>query len=130
MSQEKSVLKYTLRYSEKLHSQKDFQQIIRSGRRLVHPALLIYAGNNGLPAGTRRLGLITSRKIGIAVRRNRLKRRFREIFRLNKYLIKLNTDLIFAPKPPAGDMNYAQLESIILNLLEKAGLLYKVNGKS
>ena len=116
-------MRFTLRFAEKLHSQKDFQQILKSGRKLVHPALFIYVlpGAAGKPMS--RMGLITGRKVGIAADRNRVKRRLREIFRLNKNGIKPNSDIIFVPRPPAVAMNYKQLESAVFSLLRKAGVL-------
>jgi len=118
-------MRFTLRFAEKLHSQKDFQQILKSGRKLVHPALFVYVlspvSDRGKPMS--RMGLITGRKVGIAADRNRVKRRLREIFRLNKNDIKPNSDIIFVPRSPAVAMNYKQLESVVFSLLSKAGVL-------
>jgi ribonuclease P protein component len=116
-------VRYTLQYREKLHVQKDFQQILRSGRKLAHPALFIYIGANRSGRGLRRMGLVTSRKLGLAVDRNRLKRRIREIFRLNKHRLLPNTDLVFTPRSMAMSFNYEQLKSVILSMLAKAKVL-------
>jgi ribonuclease P protein component len=70
-----------------------------------------------------RMGLITGRKVGIAADRNRVKRRLREIFRLNKNSIAPISDIIFVPRSPAVAMNYKQLESAVFSLLRKAGIL-------
>lgn len=50
----------------------------------------------GLPnsAGTCRLGITVTRKVGGAVRRNRIKRRFRDVFRRNRLLLSPNIDLV------------------------------------
>lgn len=119
----KKDIRYTLRFAEKLHNQKDFQQILKSGRKLVHPALLIYARPAVTGKPMSRMGLITGRKVGIAADRNRVKRRLREIFRLNKNSIRPNSDIIFVPRSPAVAMNYKQLESVVFSLLRKAGVL-------
>lgn len=116
-------MRYTLLYRERLHSQKDFQLALRSGRKLSHPALFIYIGKNGSGKGLRRMGLVTSGKLGLAVDRNRLKRRIREIFRLNKHRLLPNTDLVFTPRSMAMSLNYEQLETVILSQLSRAGLL-------
>jgi len=69
------------------------------------------------------MGLVTSRKIGIAVKRNRVKRIIREIFRLNKHRIQPGTDIIFMPKADAVNLKYKELESVIISALERAKAL-------
>ena len=69
----------------------------RSGRRSASDAsLLVYACANGLPYT--RLGLSVSRKYGGAVQRNRLRRLYREAFRLTKAEIPTGLDLILIPR--------------------------------
>jgi len=116
-------MRFTLRFAEKLHSQKDFKQILKSGRKLVHPALFIYVRPGASSKPMSRMGLITGRKVGIAADRNRVKRRLREIFRLNKNSIAPISDIIFVPRSPAVAMNYKQIESVVFSLLRKAGVL-------
>ena len=50
----------------------------------------------GLPntAGTCRLGITVTRKVGGAVRRNRIKRRMREIFRRHRTALTPDLDLV------------------------------------
>ena len=50
----------------------------------------------GLPnsAGTCRLGITVTRKVGNAVRRNRIKRRLRDVFRRNQMHLAPNLDLV------------------------------------
>ena len=50
----------------------------------------------GLPntAGTCRLGITVTRKVGGAVRRNRIKRRMREIFRRHRTALAPDLDLV------------------------------------
>jgi ribonuclease P protein component len=117
-------LSYTFRRAEKLHRDKDFQQVLKSGRRLVHPAIFIYIYPQPATGKIRRLGLITSRRIGNAVQRNRLKRRLREIFRLNKDRLAPGIDIIFMTRPGAADLNYRQLQSVVYALFTKAGVLH------
>ena len=46
-----------------------------------------------------RLGISVHRKTGDAVRRNRIKRLIREMFRLNRDLFPLSCDIVFAVRP-------------------------------
>jgi ribonuclease P protein component len=106
-----------------LHLQKDFQRALKSGRRLSHPALVVYMYGNTDGTVRRRLGLITRRQLGTAVQRNRLKRRLREIFRLHKDRLAPGLDMIFMPKLPVMSLTYAQLREVITSLWLKAGVL-------
>jgi ribonuclease P protein component len=116
---------FSFKRTERIHLQKDFLKVLKSGRRLVHPAILIFVYPRKNGTNERRLGLITSRKIGIAAKRNRLKRRLREIFRLNKNSIKPGFDIVFRPQTSATGLKYSQLSAIILTLLTKAGTIIK-----
>jgi ribonuclease P protein component len=58
--------------------------------------LVVYACENDL--GYCRLGLSVSRKVGNAVRRNRLRRICREAFRLTKHELPGGLDLVLIPK--------------------------------
>lgn len=57
-----------------------------------------------------RLGIIASRRIGGAVRRNKAKRLIREIFRLNKRSGS-GWDIVVIPKPELPDVDFAALEA-------------------
>ncbi len=57
-----------------------------------------------------RLGIIASRRIGGAVRRNKAKRLIREIFRLNKRSGP-GWDIVVIPKPELPDVDFAALEA-------------------
>ncbi|MDR1696509.1 MAG: ribonuclease P protein component [Endomicrobium sp.] len=112
--------RFSFSYAERLHLQKDFKKVFKSGRRLENRNIKILAyKNDGLYL--RRLGLVTSRKVGIAAVRNRTKRRLREIFRTNKHLMEPGLDLIFISKPETASLDYAVLKKTVLELLESAG---------
>ncbi len=66
-----------------LHRNKDFEQLLKSGKRVRLKSFdLLYSSNN---LGYSRVGYIVSKKISKkAVVRNRVKRLFRECFRSNK----------------------------------------------
>lgn len=123
MTAEGPAPRCTFNYRERLHAEREFKQILARGRRLVHPALFIYVYPRGDGRALRRLGLVTGRKVGGAVQRNRLKRRLREIFRLNKQRLSPGIDIIFMSRPGAADLNYRQLETVVFNQWRKAGIL-------
>lgn len=88
---------------------------------MVHPAVFVYICPVDNASGLRRMGLVTSRKIGTAVERNRVKRRLREIFRLNKHSLAPSLDIIFIPRPGICKLNFETLKELVLGLLSKAG---------
>jgi len=70
-------------WSKRLHGQRVFSAVFESRCRKHVGPLTIYSRPNTL--GHCRLGLSVSRKVGSAVRRNRIKRLVREAFRLRQH---------------------------------------------
>jgi ribonuclease P protein component len=112
------IKRFSLSYQEKLHLQKDFNNVFQKGIKLENKfiKIFIYKRNN---ANLRRLGLVVSRKIGNAVQRNLAKRRIREIFRTNKHSLEVGSDLIFVLKKTTTKTQYKDLEIAVLDLLSK-----------
>jgi ribonuclease P protein component len=61
------------------------------------------------PQGLQRLGIAVGRKVGKACARNRIKRRLREYFRLNRDKIPPGTDVVFNPLVGASVLDTKQL---------------------
>lgn len=76
----------------RLTTRRQFLTVYAEGRRVASKSFTVF----GLPnsAGTCRLGITVTRKVGGAVRRNRIKRRFRDVFRRNRLLLSPNIDLV------------------------------------
>lgn len=100
-----------------------FRRLYSKGRSAVSPYLAIYARGNGRPGN--RLGLTVSTKVGHAVVRNRVRRRLREIYRLNEDKLISGTDLVVVARVKAGRAPYHRLEESFLALCKKLGLLKK-----
>jgi len=120
--------------NERLHLNRDFKKIFKEGRAWHNGALTLVVFNkpsesNCCPAGERgkprpqigaRVGIIVPGKTAGAVLRNRLKRRMREIFRLNKENIIKSADIIFIVRKEAAVIGYRELENKIFDLWRKA----------
>lgn len=81
---------------EHIRRGKDFRRVYDRRRSASDRWLLVYACENGLPHA--RLGLSVSRKVGNAVRRNRLRRLYREAFRLTRAAMPTGYDLVLIPR--------------------------------
>ena len=88
----------TFRAHEHLRKPAEFQRVYDRRRSVANALLIVYACPNNLPY--LRLGLSVSKKNGCAVKRNRLKRLYREAFRLTKLSMPVGYDLILIPRKP------------------------------
>jgi ribonuclease P protein component len=87
---------YTFRPQERLRRQEDFRRVYDYRRSVSDGRLIVYGRPNGLPY--LRIGLSVSRKVGGATRRNRLRRLYREAFRLTRHQMPSGLDLILIPR--------------------------------
>ena len=79
-----------------MKSARDFERAFRQGRRARGDVLAVVVIENGLDVS--RLGLSVGRKIWkSAVRRNRVRRVFREAFRLRQHDLPAGFDLVLIP---------------------------------
>jgi ribonuclease P protein component len=90
--------RFRFRPAEHLRRPVDFQRVYNRRRSVSDGLLIVYACPNGLPY--LRLGLSVSRKVGPAVHRNRLRRLYREAFRLTRHEMPTGLDLVLIPRRP------------------------------
>jgi ribonuclease P protein component len=89
---------FAFRPHEHLRRPSDFRRVYERRRSVSDAWLIVYACENGLPH--LRLGLSVSRKMGPAVHRNRLRRLYREAFRLTRHTMPTGLDLVLIPRQP------------------------------
>ena len=103
---------------ERIRKKSDFAALYQKGRSFRSRYFTIVYLSNVL--GYPRMSAVSSRKVGNAVRRNRARRRARELFRRNKNLLKMPLDMLFitraelvdAPWPLLCDQYAAFLSSL------------------
>ena len=93
----------------RLRSRRQFVEVYTKGRRVGSSSFTVFGLPNNL--GHCRLGLTVSRKVGGAVRRNRVKRLLREVFRLNRTRLEPALDLVVNAHPSIGQRGLRELES-------------------
>ncbi len=98
---------------ERLTAKKDFEVVFKKGKK-VKSSAFFYAYAVKKHKNPARLGISVSKKIGNAVVRNRVKRRFREIFRKNKGVVKKGVDIVLVAKPGIQHCSFRDIERILL----------------
>lgn len=102
---------------ERLLKSQDFIDAAKKGKRFSTKNLTIFIKSNDI--GIRRLGLSVSRKIGAAVKRNRIKRLLREFFRLNKENFPASSDISMSVKPGYSPFGYNDVKEELTGFLTK-----------
>ncbi len=103
-----------------------FRRAYNRGKTAADSRLALYVRRNGRK--TNRLGLTVSTKLGCAVVRNRVRRRLREIYRLNEGSLSAGFDVVVVARVRAASSDYHQLEKSFLRLADKLGLLKRGEG--
>ncbi len=83
--------------------------------------LVLYARPNRL--GINRVGITTGKKLGHAVVRNRVRRRLREVYRLNEDKFTPGWDIVVVARSRCISADFRKLTDAYLSLAEKAGIL-------
>ncbi len=108
------MARLTFRKEERIRKRADFQRIFREGDKVQTPHFRVSICPNGLSHS--RLGVTVGRKIGSAVQRNRIKRRIREFFRLNKDSLPGSSDLVVTAREGAVSLNFWQVSEELKGL--------------
>jgi ribonuclease P protein component len=116
------------RRSDRIKQGRDFTRLRLHGARLTSGCLIV----NWLKlteSARSRLGVITSRRIGGAVVRNKARRLMRESFRLHQQELACPVDLILVARQSIAGKALSDVEKDLLTSLRKAGLLKGFIGK-
>ena len=99
--------RFSLGKEERLHKPPEFKRVFRDGKSqsTEHFKVFIFSSRTN----KQRLGITTSRKIGAAVKRNRIKRLLRELFRTHKMLLPPSSDILFVAKKGADTLDCSGL---------------------
>jgi ribonuclease P protein component len=108
--------RHTFPKSHRLGGRYEFSAVFEHKTRESRGPLTLYAKPND--RGHCRLGISISRKVGTAVRRNRIKRLLRESFRLMQHDLPRGYDLVIVVRPHAPLM-LAEYQRLLCTLAIK-----------
>jgi ribonuclease P protein component len=106
---------FTLRKTDRVRQQSDFRRVYNRRRSVSDDWLIVYGCENGLDCV--RVGLSVSRKVGPAHFRNRLRRLYREAFRLTRAGMPTGLDLVLIPRG-SGEPSLEQLRKSLPRLVK------------
>lgn len=104
-----------------LKKNSEFRRLYSKGSSAATPYVVVYCRRNR--EYVNRLGYTVSTKLGHAVARNRVRRRLREIYRLNSPALRQGYDIVVVARSRCVGAEYVQLERAFMKACAKLGLL-------
>jgi ribonuclease P protein component len=105
----------------RLRKPDQFHRVRRNGRSWSTPLLILNAAVSKRRGS--RCGFVVGKRVGIAVQRNRARRRVREAVRLAYEHIAPGWDLVFVVRSPeAATVDFPHLQAAVEQLLRRAAL--------
>lgn len=116
-----------MRREDRLRQRGDFKRAF-AGRAVANRAAVLFRAPNA--AGRPRVGFAVPRHVGGAVRRNRVKRQFREAYRRLRERVSGGWDLVFLARPTVVGMGFGSLSAAVEELLRRSELLAGCGGEA
>ena len=109
-----------MKFSSSLKLKHIFQRLYRTSGQ-ANGYLVLYARRNR--TATNRVGITVSKKLGKANVRNRIRRRLREVYRLNEDKFQPGWDIVVVARTRAIHAPFDTLTENYLALAKKSGIL-------
>ncbi|MFB3895910.1 MAG: ribonuclease P protein component [bacterium] len=103
---------------QRIYRNAEYQTILKTGMKSGDRFFRVAISRNPRQSNPK-LGIIVSKKVGIAVIRNRIKRMVREIFRLNQNTITAEANIVVIAKPDCVTLPYQDIEKSLLTLIDR-----------
>jgi ribonuclease P protein component len=114
---EVSVRSEAFRPEDRVRKRREYRQLYDQGRRQGGRAFVVFLLPNDLHRP--RLGITTTRRVGGAVVRNRMRRVVREVFRRNRQRFGL-LDVLVHVRPVAARLPFSELRRDLLETVRRA----------
>jgi ribonuclease P protein component len=108
----------------RLRRSEDIARVRQRGRRWPHPLIVLFVHSQPAEATpATRFAFAVGRHIGSAPRRNRVRRRLREIVRHRLAWVKPGYDCLIVARTGSATAGFAELEQALTQLLARGGVL-------
>ena len=99
----------------------EFRRLYAKGKSVATPPLVVYFRKTNRDYN--QLGITVSTKVGNAVTRNLVRRRLREIYRLNEERLTKGIDMVVVARQKSPYVSYTELEKAYLYALARLQIL-------
>lgn len=116
--------RYSLSRPERITRTTEFRAGLKDGAAYSGRSLKLKVALNEY--GISRMGISLGRgQFKLAVERNKLRRRLKEIFRLNKHNFAKGYDIIAIPRTRCSGLKFSELNEEFIGNIKKAGIFKK-----
>ena len=109
-----------VKHTTSLRRNHEFKRLYNKGKNSATKFVAVYIRRNG--SEKNRLGITVSTKLGGAVVRNRIRRRLKEVYRINEHLLCTGYDVVIVARIKSKDALFSELEVSTVELFAKMGL--------
>ena len=108
-----------MKHTIPLKQNHEFRRLYSKGKSAVSPYFVVYCRKTGRPAS--RLGITTGVKLGNAVKRNRARRRIRELYRTREEKLLPGYDIVIVARTRVIYGRYGELVRCFDQQMKKLG---------
>jgi len=103
-----------MQYTQSLTKNYEFKRVYNKGKSAVSKFVAVYCLKNRRTIN--RLGITVSTKLGESVKRNRIRRRLKEIYRLNEQVLCTGYDIVIVARQRSRHAGWSELQASVLHL--------------
>ena len=108
---------HSFKKADRILKRNEFIQLSKFGRKIQNEYFIVLYAPGQYDRS--RLGITVTKKVGKAVKRNRIKRLVREYFRQNRHLLSGYWDLNVIAKKEAADLSSEKIFDSLCNVFER-----------